>query len=136
MCPRARFYSYYGSENAFAAVLGRYWTSIVQTHGAILSAASLPRAQRGVRFFEALAQDHAEQGFAPGCLIGNLALELSDQNGEAREACELASMVIEAWEGAVARRPEPTPYDRFPKCLLSYRAAGHVVRTDVWMGSV
>ncbi|MDF6045963.1 TetR/AcrR family transcriptional regulator [Streptomyces sp. JH14] len=146
--PKGSFYSYYGSKNAFAAaVLGRYWTGIVQAHGAILSDASMPPAQRVIRFFEALTQDRAEQAFALGCLIGNLALELSDQNEEAREelasimarwsalvagclaearteggvaetpeAGELASMVIEAWEGAAMRGRvdrSRAPYDRF-----------------------
>ncbi|MEU5599513.1 TetR family transcriptional regulator C-terminal domain-containing protein [Streptomyces sp. NPDC020298] len=146
--PKGSFYSYYDSKNAFAAaVLGRYWTGIVHTHGAILSDASLPPAQRVVRFFEALTQDHAQQGFALGCLIGNLALELSAEHEEAREelasimarwsvlvascltearnqggmaetpeAGELASMVIEAWEGAAMRGRvdrSRAPYDRF-----------------------
>ncbi len=146
--PKGSFYSYYSSKNAFAAaVLGRYWTGIAHDHGTILSDDSLPPVQRVVRFFEALTQDHAEQGFALGCLIGNLALELSDEHEEARKelaaimtrwsslvaaclkearnesvaaatpgAAELASMLIEAWEGAAMRGRvdrSRTPYDRF-----------------------
>jgi TetR/AcrR family transcriptional repressor of nem operon len=146
--PKGSFYNYYSSKNAFAAaVLSRYWTGIVHAHGAVLSDTSLPPAHRVIRFFEALTQDHAKQGFALGCLIGNLALELSAENDEAREvltsimtrwsalvaACltearnegevaetpdadELASMVIEAWEGAAMRGRvdrSRVPYDRF-----------------------
>ncbi|MEU1371853.1 TetR family transcriptional regulator C-terminal domain-containing protein [Streptomyces sp. NPDC005803] len=146
--PKGSFYSYYSSKNVFAAaVLGRYWTGIVQDHGTILSEGSLSPVQRIIHFFEALTQDHAEQGFALGCLIGNLALELSHENEEAREelssimtrwsalvaAClraarneeavvatpaadELASMLIEAWEGAAMRGRvdrSRAPYDRF-----------------------
>ncbi|MEV5493289.1 TetR family transcriptional regulator C-terminal domain-containing protein [Streptomyces bobili] len=146
--PKGSFYSYYTSKNAFAAaVLARYWTDIVRTHSGILGDASLPSVTRVTRFFEALTQDHAEHGFARGCLIGNLALELSAEQEEAQRelvdimtrwadlvaAClrearsqgvlaktpgerELASMIIEAWEGAAMRgRVERSrvPYDRF-----------------------
>ena len=41
--PKGSFYSYYGSKNAFAAaVLGRYWTGIVQAHGAAPRRRRLP----------------------------------------------------------------------------------------------
>lgn len=83
--PKGSFYSYYSSKNAFAAaVLARYWADIVRTHSGILNDASLPPVARVTRFFEALTQDHAEQDFARGCLIGNLALELSPEQEEAQ----------------------------------------------------
>ncbi|WP_405477902.1 TetR family transcriptional regulator C-terminal domain-containing protein [Streptomyces canus] len=99
---------------------------------------------------EALTQDHAQQGFALGCLIGDLALDLSAEHEEARkelasimarwsvlvtscltearnqgghdrnaQAGELASTVIQAWEGAAMRGRvdrSRAPYDRFLTC--------------------
>ncbi|AVZ71583.1 TetR family transcriptional regulator [Streptomyces lunaelactis] len=147
--PKGSFYSYYSSKNVFAAaVLDRFWTGIVRHHGPILTDPSTPPVRRLVAFFEALTRDNAERGFALGCLLGNLALELSDDNGEARlrlanimeqwsdliaaclaqagntaddgvattETTDLASMIIESWEGAVMRGrvdQSRAPYDRF-----------------------
>ncbi|MFF3243926.1 TetR family transcriptional regulator C-terminal domain-containing protein [Streptomyces sp. NPDC002870] len=144
--PKGSFYSYYSSKNAFAAaVLDRYWAGIVRDHGSVLTDESIPPALRLAGFFGALTRDHAERGFALGCLLGNLALELSDDNGEARlrlasimdrwseliasclaqaagdvvetpETTELASLIIESWEGAVMRGRidhSRVPYDRF-----------------------
>jgi TetR/AcrR family transcriptional repressor of nem operon len=98
------------------------------------------------RFFHALADDHEAGDFLLGCLIGNLSLELggisepvraelvsildgwnealtacvrSGQNDGIRDdvdAAELASLLIEAWEGAALRGKvtrSRTPYDRF-----------------------
>lgn len=146
--PKGSFYSYYSSKNAFAAaVLDRFWAGIVRDHGPILTDPSTPPVHRLVAFFEALTRANAERGFAFGCLLGNLALELSDDNGEARlrlaaimeqwsdliaaclaqagsadhvvattETTDLASMIIESWEGAVMRGrvdQSRAPYDRF-----------------------
>ena len=146
--PKGSFYSYYSSKNAFAAaVLDRYWAGILRDHGSVLTDESIPPALRLAGFFGALTQDHAERRFALGCLLGNLALELSDDNGEARlrlasimdrfselitsclaqagsagdvvatpETAELASVIIESWEGAVMRGRidrSRVPYDRF-----------------------
>ncbi|GHH66540.1 TetR/AcrR family transcriptional repressor of nem operon [Streptomyces umbrinus] len=146
--PKGSFYSYYSSKNAFvAAVLDHYWSGIIRDHGSLLSDETVPPMRRLGRFFGALTEDHAERGFALGCLIGNLALELSEEHEEARlrlvaildhwsslfaecltqardggamtaapEATELASMIIESWEGAVMRGRvdrSRAPYDRF-----------------------
>lgn len=145
--PKGSFYNYFSSKNAFAAeVLERYWADIAQSHGHLLGDESVPPARRISMFFEALTRDHAERGFALGCLIGNLALELSDDHQEARSrlaavlnkwtdllsSClaeghddhvitvspdtELASLIIESWEGAVMRGRidrSKVPYDRF-----------------------
>ncbi|MGW1545145.1 TetR family transcriptional regulator C-terminal domain-containing protein [Streptomyces sp. NPDC002309] len=146
--PKGSFYSYYSSKNAFvAAVLRQYWTRIVYAHAPILSDGSAPPIRRVIRFFEAITQDQVEQDYAWGCLIGNMTLEMSDGNQEARKelavimdhwtrlvaaclaesgsgqsavACpepiEMASMIIESWEGATMRGRldrSRAPYDRF-----------------------
>ncbi|WP_240136369.1 TetR/AcrR family transcriptional regulator [Streptomyces sp. MUM 178J] len=146
--PKGSFYSYYDSKNAFvAAVIDDYWSTVVRDHGPLLTDPSVPPVSRLVAFFGALTRDHAQRGFALGCLLGNLALEVTDDNGQARQqladvmdqwsalvgAClaqardagditaatgttELASMIIECWEGAVMRgRVDHSriPFDRF-----------------------
>ncbi|WP_191971761.1 TetR/AcrR family transcriptional regulator [Streptomyces luteolifulvus] len=146
--PKGSFYSYYDSKNAFvAAVIDHCWSGVIGDHGLLLTDTSTPAVSRLLAFFEALAQEHAERGFELGCLLGNLALELTDDNGEARHrladvmdqwsaligACleqarsevdvtetttttELASMIIECWEGAVMRGRvdrSRVPFDRF-----------------------
>ncbi|MEV0186426.1 TetR family transcriptional regulator C-terminal domain-containing protein [Streptomyces sp. NPDC050625] len=146
--PKGSFYSYYDSKNHFvAAVIDHYWSSVVRDQSLLLTDTSAPPLRRLVAFFETLTQEHAQRGFALGCLLGNFALELTDDNGEARQrladimdhwsaligAClaqarstgavtastettELASMIIESWEGAVMRGRvdrSRVPFDRF-----------------------
>ncbi|MER5464657.1 TetR family transcriptional regulator C-terminal domain-containing protein [Streptomyces sp. NPDC002668] len=113
--PKGSFYSYYSSKNAFAAaVIDRFWTGIVRDHGPILTDSSTPPAHRLVAFFEALTRDNAKRGFALGCLLGNLALELSDDNGEAR--LRLAA-IMEQWSDLIAA------------CLAQAGSADDVVAT-------
>ncbi|MFC5220326.1 TetR/AcrR family transcriptional regulator [Streptomyces coerulescens] len=146
--PKGSFYSYYSSKNDFvAAVLEHYWSAVIHDHGLRLTDTSTPPVSRLVAFFGSLTQEHAERGFELGCLLGNLALELTDDNGAARqrladimgqwseligacvaqsrtagdpiataEATEVASMIIECWEGAVMRGRvdrSRVPFDRF-----------------------
>jgi TetR/AcrR family transcriptional repressor of nem operon len=99
--------------------------------------------ERITRFFQALANEHEAGNFLLGCLIGNLSLELSSssepirtqlinilerwgnalaeclRSGDLREgldADDVASRLIEAWEGAALRGKmirSRIPYDRF-----------------------
>ncbi len=102
-----------------------------------------PRRRESQRFFHALTDDHEAADFLLGCLIGNLSLELSSNSepiraqlisvlerwgtaiaeclrsgdlGDGLDADEIASQLIEAWEGAVLRGKmirSRIPYDRF-----------------------
>src|SRR5258708_35261767 len=105
-----------------------------------------------MRYFKALSDDKARSKYAYGCLIGNLALEVSDSSAETRSkladifqrwerpiiVClreaqakkelapdrdiqDLASVVIESWEGAVMRakvEQRRAPLRRFEDIVL------------------
>jgi TetR/AcrR family transcriptional regulator, transcriptional repressor for nem operon len=143
--PKGSFYAYFPSKEAFAAaILEHYWSDIETRLLPILEADGLTQ-ERIVRFFHALADEHEGGDFLLGCLVGNLSLELSgssepvrtelvrilDRWAAALAACvrrdsddrdgdldaeELASRLIEAWEGAALRGKvtrSRLPYDRF-----------------------
>jgi TetR/AcrR family transcriptional regulator, transcriptional repressor for nem operon len=141
--PKGSFYAYFASKEAFAAaILEAYWVDIETRLVPILDGDS--SSEDRIRcFFHALADDHEASNFLLGCLIGNLSLELSanseavrsqlisilDRWGNALAQClrsgdlrqgldadEVASRLIEAWEGAALRGKmirSRIPYDRF-----------------------
>jgi TetR/AcrR family transcriptional regulator, transcriptional repressor for nem operon len=141
--PKGSFYAYFPSKEAFAAaILEHYWADIETRLLPILGGDGSTQ-ERITRFFHALADEHEAGDFLLGCLIGNLSLELSsssepvraeigsilDRWGEALAEClragdirgdldagELASQLVEAWEGAAIRGKvtrRRIPYDRF-----------------------
>jgi TetR/AcrR family transcriptional repressor of nem operon len=141
--PKGSFYAYFPSKEAFAAaVLEAYWADIEARLVPILDGDGSAQA-RITRFFHGLADDHESGNFLLGCLIGNLSLELSSNSepirsqlisilerwGNALSEClrsgdlhsttdtdEVASRLIEAWEGAALRGKmmrSRASYDRF-----------------------
>jgi TetR/AcrR family transcriptional repressor of nem operon len=98
--PKGSFYSYFDSKEALAiAVLDEYWRSIEDRYGPILSNASIEPLVRVENFFQGLVQDHRERGFSGGCLIGNLALELSDTSEPTR--MKIRALFL-TWEQMIA----------------------------------
>jgi TetR/AcrR family transcriptional regulator, transcriptional repressor for nem operon len=141
--PKGSFYAYFPSKEAFAsAILNAYWVDIETRLVPILGGEGSTQ-ERITRFFHALANEHEAGNFLLGCLLGNLSLELSSssepirtqlinilerwgnalaeclRSGDPREgldADDIASRLIEAWEGAALRGKmirSRIPYDRF-----------------------
>jgi TetR/AcrR family transcriptional repressor of nem operon len=141
--PKGSFYAYFPSKEAFAsAILDAYWVDI-ETRLVPILGVDGSMQERITRFFQALANEHEAGNFLLGCLIGNLSLELSSssepirtqlinilerwgnalaeclRSGDLREgldADDVASRLIEAWEGAALRGKmirSRIPYDRF-----------------------
>lgn len=141
--PKGSFYAYFPSKEALAAaILESYWLDIETRLLPILDGEGSSQ-ERIAHFFHALADDHEAASFELGCLIGNLSLELTsssepiraqlinilDRWGAALAGCllsgdlprdldadEIASRLIEAWEGAALRGKiirSRGPYDRF-----------------------
>jgi TetR/AcrR family transcriptional repressor of nem operon len=76
--PKGSFYNYFESKESFAAeILEQYWQSIADRHGPLLRDSRNAPLARVRKFFRSLSHDHTGNGFALGCLIGNLSLELS-----------------------------------------------------------
>ncbi|CAM5328562.1 hypothetical protein SCHAM137S_02117 [Streptomyces chartreusis] len=166
--PKGSFYGYHDSKNAFvAAVVDHHWNAVVRDHGPLLADLTVPPAGRLEAFFEALTRYHAERGFALGCLLGNLALELTEDNGRAQQrlsevmdqrsaltstclpqakdagevgatagTAELASVIIECWDGAVLRGSvdrSRIPFDRF--LTVSLPRLLDTAQVSVWYSS-
>jgi TetR/AcrR family transcriptional regulator, transcriptional repressor for nem operon len=141
--PKGSFYAYFPSKEAFAsAILDAYWVDIETRLVPILGGDGSAQ-ERITRFFHALANEHEAGNFLLGCLIGNLSLELSSssepiraqlisvlerwgsalaeclRSGDLREdldADDVASRLIESWEGAALRGKmirSRIPYERF-----------------------
>ncbi len=131
--PKGSFYNYFDSKEDFAsAAIQHYATCLnVKLQQALREHTSPLAGLRA--FFEGLAKAFEKSGYAGGCLIANLGGELDDSPicrqalqssmdaylrslatvvaaaqgaGEMRddmEPVELASMLSDAWEGAVIR---------------------------------
>lgn len=126
--PKGSFYNYFDSKDAYAAeILDEYWRGIDEAYGPLLrDAGRKPLAAIG-DFFAGLTAFHAQRQFIPGCLIGNLALELAATSDVARDklseifarwgagiaarlteagrgdGADIAAALIDAFEGAVLR---------------------------------
>ncbi len=131
--PKGSFYNYFESKEDFAsAAIHHYADCISALLERALDAHDSPIAGLRA-FFQGQAESFEQSGFSGGCLIANLGGELDDSNtcrkalqetssayldalsavvaaaqavGEIRSdvaAAELASLLSDAWEGAVIR---------------------------------
>ena len=83
--PKGSFYNYFDSKEAFAVeVLNEYWDSVVELYGPILTDNHLSPLSRIPRYFAGLADFHEQRQYAFGCLIGNMALEVTTSSEEVR----------------------------------------------------
>jgi TetR/AcrR family transcriptional repressor of nem operon len=83
--PKGSFYNYFDSKEAFAAeILDTYWIAVVNRYGLILTQSSFSPVVRIKRYFAGLTEFHEQQDFALGCLVGNMALEVSSASEETR----------------------------------------------------
>ena len=79
--PKGSFYNHFESKEALAAAaLEHYWVSGTCDQLGILTCASLSPRQRLRRYFEVATSDIAKINFTCGCLVGNMAAELSDHS--------------------------------------------------------
>jgi TetR/AcrR family transcriptional repressor of nem operon len=79
--PKGSFYNHFESKEALgAAALEHYWTDVLRDRLDVLIQPGLPPRQRLRMYFEQVTTEIAELGFTCGCLIGNMAAELSDHS--------------------------------------------------------
>ena len=98
--PKGSFYNYFDSKEAFAVeVLNEYWDSVVELYGPILTDHRIPPLSRITRYFEGLADFHKRRRYAVGCLIGNMALEVTPSSEDVR--ARLAAIYRE-WSTSLA----------------------------------
>ncbi len=79
--PKGSFYNHFESKEALgAAALEHYWDDGACDLLEILRQADTAPLQRLRAYFERVTADMAKIGFTCGCLIGNMAAELSDHS--------------------------------------------------------
>src|SRR6185295_13227287 len=83
--PKGSFYNYFDSKEAFAvALLTDYWEAVVAEFGGILLRGRTSPLSRVTRYFAGLAEFHERRRYAVGCLIGNMALEVTPTSEQVR----------------------------------------------------
>ena len=98
--PKGSFYNYFESKEVFsAAVLEHYWEQGARQNLAILSDESIPALTRLKTYFSQRAAVHAAGRFERGCMIGNLATEVTGQSRLVRD--QLAGLFA-GWVRVVA----------------------------------
>jgi TetR/AcrR family transcriptional repressor of nem operon len=98
--PKGSFYSHFDSKEALGVeVVDRYWDAAETRHQALLEDTAVPPQERIRAFFAALADDHELREFTVGCLLGGMALELSNTSPKTRAS---VSRLFERWEDRVA----------------------------------
>ena len=114
--PKGSFYNHFESKESLGAeVLDQFWHSHASGFLRVLSDESLPPVERLRRYFNALAEKQAAQDYKGGCLLGNMAAELSDQS---KLVADRLSSIFAGWTCAVAT------------CLRDGQRAGEV-RVDI-----
>jgi TetR/AcrR family transcriptional repressor of nem operon len=96
--PKGSFCNHFKSkEQLLLASMDRY--SSESGHVEILLDEGTPPLKRLKKYFDSLAADFAESSHQRGCLFGNLAAEVADQNQEVREKL---GAVFAAWVDLLA----------------------------------
>jgi len=110
--PKGSFYNHFESKEALgAAALERYWSDGACDLLQILTRPTGSPGQRLREYFERATADMAKIDFTCGCLIGNMAAELSDHSPII--SAQL-SAIFAGWTHRVA------------ECILEAQAAGEV----------
>ncbi|MEM8831623.1 MAG: TetR family transcriptional regulator C-terminal domain-containing protein [Cyanobacteria bacterium P01_G01_bin.19] len=110
--PKGSFYYYFASKEDFGlAIVDDFAREYRDRFDNILGDSQHSPLTRLRNYFESKIADIAERGFTDGCLIGNLAQELSAQNELFRDRL---SKVFAEWE------------HYFQQCLLAASAAGEI----------
>jgi TetR/AcrR family transcriptional repressor of nem operon len=114
--PKGSFYNYFESKEVLGAeVLDHYWHERTRGSLRLLSDESLRPAERLHRYFTAQAEKLASLDYKCGCLMGNLAAELSDHS---KLISDRLSSIFAGWTRALAT------------CIRDAQRAGEV-RTDI-----
>jgi TetR/AcrR family transcriptional repressor of nem operon len=76
--PKGSFYQYFESKQSYAIeLLDEYWRAIEDKHTKVLLDDRYAPLDRIARHFHSIGQDHKQQKYALGCLIGSLGVEIA-----------------------------------------------------------
>jgi TetR/AcrR family transcriptional regulator, transcriptional repressor for nem operon len=83
--PKGSFYQYFDSKQSYAVeLLNDYWSALEATHAAVLLDERYAPLDRIARHFRSIGQEHKQQQFVRGCLIGNIGVELANAGEDAQ----------------------------------------------------
>jgi TetR/AcrR family transcriptional regulator, transcriptional repressor for nem operon len=131
--PKGSFYNYFESKEAFSAdVLEHYWEQGAQKNLAVLSDESIPALTRLRTYFSQRAEIHAAGHYERGCMIGNLATEVTGQSRLVRD--RLAGLFA-GWVRVVGNcLREAQQNGEIDSALDAMTLAGFLV--NAWQGAV
>ncbi len=113
--PKGSFYHYFASKDEFGlAVIDAYATYFEQRLAHTFADAALPARERIARFIDTGRAGLKKYAYKRGCIVGNLAQELSGSNEAFRARLEA---VVRRWESVLAA------------CLKDGIAAGELAPT-------
>ncbi|HEY6874254.1 MAG TPA: TetR family transcriptional regulator C-terminal domain-containing protein [Geobacteraceae bacterium] len=127
--PKGSFYNFFSSKEEFGlAVIDLYLSEMRGLEQPFMGDVSLPPLMRIRKSLEALIARFEENNFSKGCLLGNLALEMSDQSEAFRQRLEDA---LQRWIGSIAkileeaRKEGAVPIDVEPMVLAENIVASY-----------
>jgi TetR/AcrR family transcriptional repressor of nem operon len=84
--PKGSFYNHFDSKEAFGAgVADRYFDDGLPDLRALLTDETVSPLERLRRYFDERIRGYRAAGFAQGCLLGNMSLEISDHSTAIRD---------------------------------------------------
>ena len=93
--PKGSFYQYFESKQSYAIeLLDDYWSGLEDKHAKVLLDERYAPLDRIARHFHSIGQDHKQQKYALGCLIGNLGVELA---GAGEDAQTKLRQIVKRW---------------------------------------
>jgi TetR/AcrR family transcriptional repressor of nem operon len=112
--PKGSFYQYFDSKQSYAIeLLDDYWSAVEEKHTKVLLDDRYVPLDRIARHFHSIGQDHKQQKYALGCLIGNLGVEIA---GAGEDAQSKLRQIIKRWATLLSA------------CLKQAQAAGDLDR--------
>ena len=112
--PKGSFYQYFVSKQSYAIeLLDDYWSAVEDKHAKVLLDERYAPLDRIARHFHSIGQDHKQQKYVLGCLIGNLGVEIA---GAGEDAQTKLRQIIKRWATLLS------------DCLKQARAAGDLDR--------
>jgi TetR/AcrR family transcriptional regulator, transcriptional repressor for nem operon len=93
--PKGSFYQYFESKQSYAIeLLDDYWSGVEEKHAKVLLDERYAPLDRIARHFHSIGQDHKQQKYALGCLIGNLGVEIA---GAGEDAQAKLRQIVKRW---------------------------------------
>jgi TetR/AcrR family transcriptional regulator, transcriptional repressor for nem operon len=130
--PKGSFYHHFSSKDAFAKeVINRYAFGEQERWKHFLEDTRSSPLKRLRRYFKELIATYGQRGPTPGCLLGNMTLEVAEQNPGIRDVLRQA---FDAWQNAIAETlREAVEQQELPKTVKVNDLAAFLV--NYWEGS-